>query len=335
MRIAVTMGDPAGVGPELCARLLADPTIRSLATPLVFGDHAVVAEAARRLGIAPPDRAGSIAEFSDDPGSATAPGIVDHGQIAPGDFVVGQVSTECGRASYAYLESAIDLAIAGKVDAIVTAPIHKESWARAGVLQPGHTEVLAEQTRAKRHCMMLTSPRITCSLVTAHVGIRDVPGLLNPSAVLDAIELTAEAMRRIRGRGPRLVVCGLNPHAGEHGLFGGREEERAIVPAITEARDRGIAIEGPVPPDTAFLPDRLARTDAYICMYHDQGLVPLKMLAFDEAVNVTLGLPIVRTSADHGTAFDIAWTGQASPNSLLEAFRLAVRLANGPRRSPD
>lgn len=335
MRIAVTMGDPAGVGPELCARLLADRSIREVATPLVFGDHAIAAAAADRLGIDPPALAGSIARFSDDPDSVTVPGVVDHARIRPGEFAIGRVGLECGRASFAYLVSAIDAAIAGKVDAIVTAPIHKEALARAGIPHPGHTEALAERTKAKRHCMMLTSMRITCSLVTSHVGIRDVPGLLSASAVLDTIELTAEAMRRIRGREPRLVVCGLNPHAGENGLFGGQEEEHAIAPAIAAARARGIAIEGPVSPDTAFLPAHLAKTDAYVCMYHDQGLIPLKMLAFDEAVNVTLGLPIVRTSVDHGTAFDIAWTGKASPSSLFEAFRLAASLAAGRRRSPD
>ncbi|MFO0957077.1 MAG: 4-hydroxythreonine-4-phosphate dehydrogenase PdxA [Isosphaeraceae bacterium] len=223
----------------------------------------------------------------------------------------------------------------GTVDAIVTAAIHKEALALAEVPHPGHTEILAERTRAARHCMMLTSPSITCSLVTSHVGLRDVPGLLNARAVLDTIELTTDAMRRIRGREPRLVACGLNPHAGEHGLFGGREEENAIIPAVVAARSRGIEVEGPIPPDTAFLPARRERTDAYICQYHDQGLIPLKMLAFDEAINVTLGLPIVRTSVDHGTAFDIAWSGKASPKSLFEAFRLAARLAEGRPRSPD
>lgn len=334
-RIVVTMGDPAGVGPELCARLLAERSLRESSLPLVFGDHAIVAAAAARLGLEAPALAGTIARFREDPNSMLTPGVIDHGQVRLDEFVTGRLSLACGRASHAYLQSAIDQAIAGHVDAIVTAPIHKEALALAGIPHPGHTEILAERTRAKRHCMMLTSSIITCSLVTTHVGLRDIAGLITTPAVLDTIELTAEAMRRIRGREPRLVVCGLNPHAGEHGLFGGREEEHAIEPAIAAARRQGFNVEGPVPPDTAFLPGQLTQTDAYVCMYHDQGLIPLKMLAFDEAVNVTLGLPIVRTSVDHGTAFDIAWTGKASSNSLYEAFRLAVRLVESQPRSSN
>jgi 4-hydroxythreonine-4-phosphate dehydrogenase len=185
--------------------------------------------------------------------------------------------------------------------------------------------------------MMLTSEPITCSLVTTHVGYSDVPHLLSSERILQVIELTAEAMRQIRRGEPKLVVCGLNPHAGEHGLFGGGEEERLIVPAVHAARAQGINVRGPMPPDTAFLRQHRACTDAYVCMYHDQGLIPLKALAFDTAVNVTLGLPIVRTSVDHGTALDIAWTGQAQVGSLLEAVRLAALLArnNNPAVQPE
>jgi 4-hydroxythreonine-4-phosphate dehydrogenase len=196
----------------------------------------------------------------------------------------------------------------------------------AGLPFPGHTEILAARTRAERSCMMLTSDSITCSLVTVHVGYREVPGLLTEQAILDTIELSAAAMERIRGRKPKLLVCGLNPHAGEHGLFGHREEETIITPAIDAARAKGIDVSGPLPPDTAFLPKFRAACDCYICMYHDQGLIPLKALAFDEAVNVTLGLPIVRTSVDHGTAFDIAWQGKADVSSLVHAVKLAVKL---------
>jgi 4-hydroxy-L-threonine phosphate dehydrogenase PdxA len=174
---------------------------------------------------------------------------------------------------------------------------------------------------------MLTSDAITCSLVTVHVGYREVPGLLTRERILETIDLTAQAMRRLRGREPRLLVCGLNPHAGEHGLFGQGEEERIITPAIADARKLGLDVTGPLPPDTAFLPKYRQTTDAYICMYHDQGLIPLKALAFEEAVNVTLGLPIIRTSVDHGTAFDIAWSGQADASSFIKAVELAARLS--------
>ena len=175
--------------------------------------------------------------------------------------------------------------------------------------------------------MMLTANEITCSLVTVHVGYGEVLKLLTTQRILDTIELTATALERIRGKKPRLLVCGLNPHAGEHGLFGDREEERIIIPAIEAARAKGLQVEGPLPPDTTFLPAKRRTTDAFVCMYHDQGHIPLKALAFDSAVNTTLGLPIIRTSVDHGTALDIAWQGKANPSSLFAAVRLAVKLA--------
>jgi 4-hydroxythreonine-4-phosphate dehydrogenase len=309
-RIAVTMGDPAGVGPELCLRALADSGVRQVCTPLVYGDLTVLSEVAQRCGLLPPGQES----------------VVDFTRIAPGDFTPGEVSPVCGAASFAYIDRAIRDALDGKVDAICTAPINKEALHAAGIEYPGHTEILTDLTQAPRVCMMLTSDEITCSLVTAHVGLHEVPGLLTVPKILDAIELTVLTMRKLRGREPRLSICGLNPHAGEKGLFGRREEEEIIAPAAELARSQGIVIDGPLPPDTAFLPDRRRETDAYICMYHDQGLIPLKMLAFDTGVNVTLGLPIVRTSVDHGTAFDIAWQGKASATSMFEAIKLAARL---------
>ena len=174
--------------------------------------------------------------------------------------------------------------------------------------------------------MMQYSDEITCTFVTVHVGYRDVPDLLSKERILDVIELTAEALEKLRGHKPRIVVCGLNPHAGEHGLFGEREEERIIIPAIEAARAKGITVEGPLPPDTAFLAPKRKVTDAFVCMYHDQGHIPVKALAFDSAVNTTLGIPIIRTSVDHGTACDIAWQGKANPSSLFSAVRLALRL---------
>lgn len=326
--IAVTMGDPAGVGPELCLRLLAEESLHATATPVVFGDARVLGTVAEKLRLPMPPNVWNRDTFSATAPIPRTPAILDFQQIAPDEFVPGQVSARAGRAAFTYIEAAIQMALAGSVDAVCTAPIHKEALAAAGVPFPGHTEMFTAFTGAARSCMMLTAPEITCSLVTAHVGYRDVPGLLNVETILDTIELTDAAMTRIRGWKPRLTICGLNPHAGEHGLFGDREEERFIIPAVEQARARGITIDGPFPPDTAFLARRRAITDAYICLYHDQGLIPLKALAFDEGINVTLGLPIVRTSVDHGTAFDIAWQGIASPASLYEAFRLAARLVN-------
>jgi 4-phospho-D-threonate 3-dehydrogenase / 4-phospho-D-erythronate 3-dehydrogenase len=312
-RVAITMGDPAGVGPELCLRLLRDERVRAVCTPVVFGDAGILRRVATHLGWPNPD----VTSVRDLP-------TVDGGYEA---IVPGRVSSVCGKAAYEYVTFAIDEALAGRVDAIATGPLHKEALHAAGIPFPGHTEILASRTNTPRHCMMLTAEAITCSLVTVHVGYREVPDLLTVESIRDTIELTADAMRRIRGRAPRLLVCGLNPHAGEHGLFGDSEEERIIAPAIGAARAAGIDVSGPLPPDTAFLPKYRAQCDAYVCMYHDQGLIPLKALAFEEAVNVTLGLPIVRTSVDHGTAFDIAWKGIADVSSFVQAVKLAAQLS--------
>ncbi len=314
-RIAVTTGDPAGVGPELCLRLLRDDRVRTYCDPVIYGDAGVLRRVARSLGWAAP------------PGDH----INDLHAIDAESFEPGLVSPGCGAAAYRYFTQAIDDALAGKVAAIATAPLNKESLHAAGFPFPGHTEILAARTSAERSCMMLTADAITCSLVTVHVGYCEVPKLLTTERILDVIELTAAAMERMRDRKPKLLVCGLNPHAGEHGLFGDREEERIIIPAIEAARARGIDADGPLPPDTAFLPKYRQAADAYVCMYHDQGLIPLKALAFEDAVNVTLGLPIVRTSVDHGTAFDIAWKGVADVSSLVKAVELAVRLSSGGR----
>lgn len=311
-RIAITMGDPAGVGPELCLRACADSAVRQICVPLIYGDLSVLSEVAQRCQLLLPSQ----------------DSVIDFARISPEEFTPGEVSPVAGAASFAYIDRAIRDALDGKVAAICTAPINKEALNAAGIEYPGHTEILADLTQAPRVCMMLTSDEITCSLVTAHVGLHEVPDLLTVPKLLDAIELTALTMRKLRGREPRLAICGLNPHAGEKGLFGRREEEQIIAPAAELARSQGIVIDGPLPPDTAFLPDRRRETDAYICMYHDQGLIPLKMLAFDTGVNVTLGLPIVRTSVDHGTAFDIAWQGKASATSIFEAIKLATRLAS-------
>ena len=239
----------------------------------------------------------------------------------------GTVTADTGAASFAYINRAIDAALAGHVAAVTTAPINKEALAKAGIKFPGHTEIFADRAGSDRWCMMQHSEEITCTFVTVHVGYADVPGLLTRERVLEVIELSAEGLERIRGRRPKVVVCGLNPHAGEHGLFGDREEERIILPAIEDARAKGIDVEGPLPPDTAFLPWKRKATDVFVCMYHDQGHIPVKALAFDSAVNTTLGLPIIRTSVDHGTALDIAWQGKANPSSLFSALNLATSLA--------
>jgi 4-hydroxythreonine-4-phosphate dehydrogenase len=322
-RIGITMGDPAGIGPEICLRLLQHEPVAARCSPVIFGDAGVLRRVADRLGL--PMTAPVVTLDGLD--SVASAAVLDLGQIDEATVEPGLLSATCGEAAYQYVLTAIKAGLDGRIRGITTAPLNKEALHQAGHAYPGHTEIFAERMSSRRSCMMLTSEAITCSFVTTHVGYREVPGLLTEERIGEVIDLTNDAMLRIRGRKPKLIVCGLNPHAGEHGLFGNREEERIITPALETARARGVDIEGPLPPDTAFLPWRRESTDAFICMYHDQGHIPLKALAFDSAINTTLGLPVIRTSVDHGTAFDIAWQGRANPNSLFEAVTLAARLA--------
>jgi 4-hydroxythreonine-4-phosphate dehydrogenase len=319
--IAVTMGDPAGIGPEVCLHLLANEEIAGECTPVVFGDAAVLKRVAAATGLrfdAP--------VLSNWPQAVTRPSILDLRQIDAAAVVPGRVDARCGEAAYRYVMAAIDAGIAGQVAAVTTGPLNKEALHAAGHHYPGHTEIFAERLGAEHSCMMQYSDKITCTFVTVHVGYHEVPALITPGRIVEVMELTHNALVRIRGRAPKLLVCGLNPHAGEHGLFGNREEERFIMPAIEQGREKGYDLTGPVPPDTAFTPASLKKYDAVICMYHDQGHIPVKMIAFDSAVNTTLGLRVPRTSVDHGTAFDIAWKGQADPGSMLAAVRLAAKL---------
>jgi len=325
--IAVTLGDPAGVGPEICLQLLANEKVAAVATPIIFGDARVLARCAFLTGLPIPRRIISEFDWNEKCGSLDEPAILDIFGFDAEDFAPGTVSAKTGAAGYRYVEKSIEAALAGQVAAVATSPLNKEALHAAGILYPGHTEIFAEKMQAKRSCMTFYSAEMICSLVTVHIGYQDVVPALTQARILDVIELTAESVRRIRGKNPKIAVLGLNPHAGEHGLFGRGEEEKIILPAIEEARARGIQIEGPLPPDTAFIAPKRKTTDAYICMYHDQALIPLKALAFDTAVNTTLGLPVPRTSVDHGTACDIAWQGKVNGSSLVEAVLLAAKMA--------
>ena len=324
--IAVTMGDPAGVGPEVCLQILANAEVREFATVVVFGDAAILAACAEKTGLPKAPQVIREDEWDTIHRDLDEPAVLDLAGFDDSGFVPGIVSAMTGAAGYRYVMKSIEAALAGQIDGVATAPLNKEALRAAGVLYPGHTEIFADKTGAKRSCMFQYSDEVRASFVTVHVGYGEVPALLTVERILDVIELTAEAMQRIRGTKPKLAVLGLNPHAGEHGLFGNGEEETIIIPAIEAARARGITIEGPLPPDTAFIPAKRHSTDAFICMYHDQGHIPLKALAFDTAVNTTLGLPIIRTSVDHGTACDIAWQGKAKGSSLVEAVRLAAKM---------
>ncbi len=324
--IAVTMGDPAGIGPELCLRLLQEDSILKECCPVIFGDKTVMERVSGEVSVSFDSEIISLPDWRSGKRPAGAGCLVDCDCLDGALIEPGKIASLCGKASFAYINNAIDAAMAGEVCAVVTAPIHKESFKLAGVNFPGHTEIFSERASTGRTCMMLTSDKLTVSLVTTHVGYEEVAAGITSKRISDVIELTCATMYRMRGKKPRISVCALNPHAGENGLFGDNEEERIIIPAIDKAKEMGINIYGPLPPDTAFVPELLKTTDAVVCMYHDQGLIPFKMIAFDKGVNITLGLSIIRTSVDHGTAFNIAWQGIARPESLYEAVKLGLKL---------
>ncbi len=320
-KIAVTTGDPAGIGPEVCLHLLQNEGIAAQCVPIIFGDKVVLEQAADQCGLPKPQK--YIAGLSE----ADGPCVLDMSAIGLDEFETGTVNAATGRAGFVYVENAIDAALGGQVAGVTTGPLNKEALRAAGISFPGHTEIFAEKTHTQNFCMMQYSAEVRCVFATTHVPYSEVPALLTKERILDVLELGAQAMRRIgciSGHEPKIGVLGLNPHAGEHGLFG-EEEEQVIIPAIEAARAKGFEVEGPIPPDTAFIPAKRRATDFFVCMYHDQGHIPLKALCFDEAVNTTLGLPIIRTSVDHGTALDIAGQGKAKPNSLFEAVKLALK----------
>ena len=320
------MGDPAGVGPEICLQALGNADILDQCIPVVFGDSEILNRCAKHLDIAAPTKIISDNDLNQIALKEESC-VVHVSALNKSEFNPGQVDANTGGASYAYIHRAIDAALQNQVAAVTTAPINKEALSLAQIKYPGHTEIFADRAGSNRWCMMQYSEEITCTFVTVHVGYSQVPELLSTKRILEVIQLSAENLERIRGHKAKVVVCGLNPHAGENGLFGNGEEERLIIPAIEKARQFGIDVEGPLPPDTAFLPRKRKSTDVFVCMYHDQGHIPVKALAFDSAVNTTLGLPIVRTSVDHGTALDIAWQGKATPASLYSALGLAVKLS--------
>ncbi len=307
--LAISLGDPAGIGPEIVARALAE---RPDAEVVVFGDEGVLARAAAIAGLAPPRaRVHAATRLSAD------------------EVVPGKPNDASGRAQLAYLTAAVDAALAGEVAALVTAPISKEWIARAGFKFPGHTEYLAARAGVSEFAMMLAGPKLRVTVATTHVALAEVPRLLTVEGIASTIWLTAEGLARRFGiAAPRVAVAGLNPHAGEAGRFGD-EEARLVRPAIDKARARlaaaGLAatVDGPLVPDSVFRQAAAGEHDAVVALYHDQGLIPLKLLHFDDGVNLTLGLPFVRTSPDHGTAYDIAGTGRARPHSFLAAFDLA------------
>ena len=306
------MGDPAGIGPEVVLQALADGEIARLAKWIVIGDARVLAMAGQVTGL----------ELEAQ--------LLDLRMLeAVDDFAFGRLDARCGRAAVEYVRAATELCLRGEAAAMVTAPLNKEAVTLSGMPFSGHTEYIAELCGAAESRMLLYSERLSTVHVSTHVALRSACEV-ETSRVLRTIELGNEAMKLLGFESPRIAVCGLNPHAGEHGLFGDEDAER-IAPAIAEAKKRGIACSGPHAGDTIFLQASRGAYDLVVAMYHDQGHIPMKLIDFEGAVNISLGIPIIRTSVDHGTAFDIAGKNQANPHSMKQAMRTAARMARQKR----
>lgn len=326
--VAITMGDPAGIGPEVLVKALADPEIRSLGRFIIYGMEESLDAAAGRAGVdpvwyrCPHDEVGEV---------KTGVVLADYDEYTLFGAKLRRPTAEAGHASIRFVQDACQAAASGQVDAIVTGPIHKGSWKMAGCKEPGHTEMLAHFFKAKRVNMMFVSETIRVALASAHVGLFELRNRFTIGLVFQPLDLLDDALRRFWGvEQPRIAVAGLNPHAGEGGQFGD-EEIRIIEPAILMAREAGIDAEGPFAADTLFHRAANGRYDGVVAMYHDQALIPVKLLAFHSSVNVTLGLPVIRTSVDHGTAFDISGDNKANPGSMKAAIALACTMAYTPQ----
>ncbi|MEI6207854.1 MAG: 4-hydroxythreonine-4-phosphate dehydrogenase PdxA [Desulfuromonadales bacterium] len=325
--IALTMGDPCGVGPEIIVKVLHSQEVANICVPFVIGDRLAMERALAVCGshlqiheIVKPEDARTV------PGGCIPLLAISH--LTEADMVYGKPSVAAGDAVFRYICQAAALCLDGRVAAMVTAPISKEVMHRSGHDYPGHTELLAELCGTDDFVMMLAGDVLRVSLVTIHEALTDVPRLVTFDQVLKTIRISAEGIARLTGKkSPKLAVLALNPHCGEGGMFG-KEESLVIGPAIDQARSEGIDAVGPLSADTLFHFAQQGVYDGVVAMYHDQGLIPLKMLHFDDGVNITLGLPIIRTSVDHGTAYNLAGTGQASERSLLAAIRMAAEIAH-------
>lgn len=329
MMIGISMGCPAGIGPEIILRFLsgADPVALGRLQPVVLGDPVVLENCARQLGLPV-----QLAPWQ--PGAPWTPDALNVMPLSDlgGQVVWGQPTAATGRAAGLYIETGARLALAGELAALVTCPVSKSALQAGGYPYPGHTEMLAALCRADEYAMMMAGSRLRVTLVTIHRALAEVAAAITRSAVAELIDLTGRALRDDFGlASPRIAVAGLNPHAGEAGLFG-REESEIIAPAVAAAVARGWRAFGPYPPDTVFYRAAQGDFDAVVAMYHDQGLIPFKMLHFKDGVNVTIGLPIIRTSVDHGTAYDIAGKGVADPASLAAAWQTAILIANNRKK---
>ena len=327
--VGITMGDAAGVGAEVIVKALVNETLGDICRPVIIGDLGRLRQAATICGL-------EGIEFNrvDHPSQARYESgitdVIDLGLI-PDDLPFGILSKTAGNAAFRYLERATEYAVEGSIDAICTGPTNKEALHAAGHVYPGQTEIMATLTGTDEVSMLLTGPALKVIHVTTHIGLIDAVNKIEPGLVYRTIKRGHDMLTRAGNLKPVIAVCGINPHAGENGLFGHGEEEQKVIPALEKARAEGIDAQGPVPADTAFFRAIRGDFDLIVAMYHDQGHVAVKVLGLDAGVNITVGLPVIRTSVDHGTAFDIAGTGIAAEQSMIEALRAAVELA--PQRT--
>ncbi len=320
--LGITMGDPAGIGPEIIIKSLADPEITDLCTPVVLGDFKILKQADLNFNIL--HKLATSDELASDFSKFPKGFLVRLSSLNPDVTKLGHPTPDTGSAMETYINTGVDLALSGAIDALVTGPITKTGLKLAGSSFHGHTELIAHKTGTDNFAMMMAGPRLKVVLTTIHIPLSQVPERLTSREITRIINLTRDTLiTRFGITSPRLAVAGLNPHAGEQGMFG-NEETDIILPAVIKAREQGFDITGPLPPDTVFFNALEGRFDAVICMYHDQGLIPFKLVHFRDGVNTTIGLPIIRTSVDHGTAYDIAWTGKADPTSMKEAIKMAA-----------
>jgi 4-hydroxythreonine-4-phosphate dehydrogenase len=325
--IGITMGDAAGIGPEIVNKALSHKEVYHICRPIVIGDAAVLVDA-QKVARTHHLKIRSIKRVSDAVFTCGVIDVLDLHNINLQELKIGKPQAMTGKASFEYIKKAVELALKGNIDAITTAPISKEALYMAGYHYPGHTEILAELTGSKEYAMMFIAGSLRVALVTTHISLRKVCDLIKKERVLTTIKLALETLQKLGISNPRIAVSGLNPHAGEGGLFGSEEVDE-IKPAVDLARELGFSVVGPLPADTVFYRARKGEFDVVVAMYHDQGCIPIKLMAFEYGVNITVGLPIVRTSVDHGTAYQRAGLklGTGDPTSLIEAIKLASKLS--------
>lgn len=322
--IAVTMGDPAGIGPEIIIKALSEGELAG--SPAVVVGCLQTLQRIQAQGIVPRVELKPIQQVSQAHFSPGIINVIDEPLADPAALMPGKVQAQAGDLAYRCVKRATELAMAGEVKAIATAPLNKEALHLAGHLYPGHTELLAKLTNSRDYAMVLYTDKLKVIHVSTHIALRKFLDTLNAERIETVVAMADQFLKRVGVKQPRIAVAGVNPHAGENGLFGD-EEINIVGPAIAAAKQRGIEVYGPCPPDTVFLQAYEGQFDMVVAMYHDQGHIPLKLLGFYDGVNITAGLPFIRTSADHGTAFDIAWTGKAKSESMAISIKLATQLA--------